>query len=347
MRLRRVSPNDIGWRRRRAGRGWVYLDADGVRLAAADAGRCQALVIPPAWQQVWICPWPNGHIQAVGIDAAGRRQYLYHEQWRLQRDADKFDRLLVVSRRLPTAREQVLVHLGLPGMPRERALATAFRMLDLGYFRVGGESYAEANGSFGLATILKSHVRMLHGALMFEFLAKSGQQQQILLTDPYLLDSLTVMRRRRGGTPELLAYREGRQWRDITTADINAYVKAVIRSEVSAKDFRTWHGTVLAAIALATSPISPTTQAKRKRAVAQAMREVAEYLGNTPAVARKAYVDPRVIDLYEDGTTIERALRRLGPSPDLTVPENYAVAERAVGKLLRQSPKSTNRSSRS
>jgi DNA topoisomerase I len=346
MRLRRVSPNEPGWRRRRAGRGWVYLDVDGTRLDPVAVARCQALVIPPAWQEVWICPVPNGHIQAVGTDAAGRRQYLYHEQWRVQRDADKFDRLLVVSRRLPKARAVVASHLRLPGMPRERALATAFRMLDLGYFRVGGESYAEAHGTYGLATILKSHVRHVHGTLQFAFLAKSGQQQLITIADPDLLETVAIMRRRRGGSRELLAYLEGRRWRDVTTADINAYVKAVIRAEASAKDFRTWHGTVLAAIALAKSEIPPTTAARRKRAVAAAMREVAEYLGNTPAVARRAYVDPRVLDLYEDGTTIAAALRPLGEDPDFRLPENYAVAERAVGKLLRQAPQSSGRSAR-
>jgi DNA topoisomerase-1 len=344
MRLRRVSPNSVGWSRRRAGRGWIFLDADGNRLPAADADRCRLLVIPPAWRDVWICPIPHGHIQAVGIDDAGRRQYIYHEQWRIQRDAAKYDRLLVVARRLPQAREQVLEHLALAGMPRERALAAAFRMLDLGYFRVGGEAYADANGSYGLATLLKSHVRMSRGGLVFEFVAKSGLENRILLTDEPLLGAITLMRRRRGGTDELLAFREGSRWRDVTTTDINEYVKEVIREEVSAKDFRTWHGTVLAAIALATSPHSPNTRTGRRRAVAQAMREVAEDLGNTPAVARKAYVDPRLIDLYEDGHTIEPALRRLGKAADLGTPEAHEVAERAVARLLAKAPKSRDQS---
>jgi DNA topoisomerase IB len=296
-------------------------------------------VIPPAWQDVWICPIPNGHIQAVGTDDAGRRQYIYHEQWRIQRDAAKYDRLLLVARRLPQARDQVLEHLALSGMPRKRALATAFRMLDLGYFRVGGEAYADANGSYGLATLLKSHVRMSRGGLVFEFIAKSGLEQQIRLADELLLDSIRTMRRRRGGTDELLAFREGRRWRDVTTTDINEYVKEVIREDVSAKDFRTWHGTVLAAVALATSSHRSDTPSGRKRAVAQAMREVAEDLGNTPAVARKAYVDPRIIDLYEDGITIGPALRRLAKDADLDTPKAHEVAERAVARLLARSPR--------
>ena len=157
-RLRTVSPKDPGWTRRRAGKGFIYLDDEGTRLPSENIERCKMLVIPPAWEQVWICPAPNGHIQAVGTDDAGRRQYIYHEYWRLKRDKSKHDRVLQVASRLPRARRKVAVDLRLPGMPYERALATAFRLLDLGFFRIGGEAYAEANNSYGLATIRKEDV---------------------------------------------------------------------------------------------------------------------------------------------------------------------------------------------
>ena len=250
-RLRRVSPASPGWTRRRAGRGFVYFDEDGARLDPDLAARCRALVIPPAWEHVWICPLANGHIQAVGTDAAGRRQYLYHPVWREQRDAAKHDRVLVVAARLPQARRRAGADMVLDGMPRQRALATAFRLLDLGLFRVGGEAYAEENGSYGLATIERRHVVVAAGAASFEYTAKSGQERLVVVRDRPVVAAVADLRRRRGGGPELLAYRDGRRWRDVTSDDINAYVKEVIGGEVSAKDFRTWHGTVLAAVALA------------------------------------------------------------------------------------------------
>ena len=182
-RLRTVSPKDPGWTRRRAGKGFVYLDQLGRRLAAEDRERCKLLVIPPAWEQVWICPAPNGHLQAVGTDDAGRRQYIYHEQWRINRDKSKHDRVLTVAERLPLARHRVIKDLKLDGMPRERALATAFRLLDLGFFRIGGEAYAETNNSYGLATVRKEHVTMQGGSVIFEYTAKSGQERYVALAD--------------------------------------------------------------------------------------------------------------------------------------------------------------------
>lgn len=345
-RLRTVSPNSVGWTRRRAGRGWVYIDAGGAKVASVDTERCRRLVIPPAWQQVWICPADNGHIQAVGTDSAGRRQYLYHPEWRRLRDADKFDRILTVARRLPTAREHVMHDLHRSGMPYERALATAFRLLDLGFFRVGGETYAEENGSFGLATLRKDHVVVERGQLRFRFMAKSGKEQDVVLDDEPLYESIQVMRRRRSGGAELLAYQVAGQWRDVSSDDVNAYLKDVIGAEVSAKDFRTWHATVLAAVALSVSTHVADTSAARKRAVARAMAEVANYLGNTPSVARSSYVDPRVIDLFEDGITIEGSLRRLGEDTDYGSPATHGVAERAVLDMLSKAPESTSRARR-
>ncbi|HZI97626.1 MAG TPA: DNA topoisomerase IB [Actinomycetales bacterium] len=338
-RLRTVSPSSAGWTRRRAGRGFTYTDADGTRLPSDDALRCKALVIPPAWEELWICPYPNGHIQAVGTDVAGRRQYLYHPAWRLKRDAAKHDRVLTVAARLPKAREQVAVDLALEGMPAERALATAFRLLDLGFFRIGGESYAEENESYGLATLLAEHVTISDHSVEFEYAAKSGRERLVTIADDDVLDAVRTLKRRRGGGPGLFAYRDGRRWHDVTSGDINAYVKDVVGGEVSAKDFRTWHATVLAAVALAVSAHAGSPTA-RKRAVVRAMKEVAEYLGNTPAVARASYVDPRVVDLFSDGHTIEHALRRLGEGAEIGHPATHGAVERATLALLRNAPRS-------
>jgi len=332
-RLRTVSPSQPGWTRRRAGKGFVYLDSYGRRLAAEDAERCRLLVIPPAWQQVWICPVPNGHLQAVGTDDAGRRQYLYHQQWRLQRDRAKHERVLEVAARLPAARRRVARDLRREGMPYERALGTAFRLLDLGFFRIGGEAYAEANESYGLATILKEHVSIQRGQVVFEYTAKSGQERLVALADRTVRAAVNDLLRRTEGGPELLAYTDGDTWRDVTSADINAYIKDVVGGEVSAKDFRTWHGTVIAAVSLAAANEGARTVTARRRAVTAAMRQVAEYLGNTPAVARKSYVDPRIVDRFNDGVTIPPTLA--GIDRNLADGFTHGKIERAVLDLLR------------
>ena len=337
-RLRTVSPRDPGWTRRRAGKGFVYLDELGRRLAAEDRERCKLLVIPPAWEQVWICPAPNGHLQAVGTDDAGRRQYIYHEQWRIKRDKSKHDRVLTVADRLPLARKRVIKDLKLDGMPRERALATAFRLLDLGFFRIGGEAYAETNNSYGLATVRKEHVTMQGGSVIFEYTAKSGQERLVALADDLVAEAVrTLLRRGRGGGPELLAYKENGRWHDVSSAEINDYIKDKVGGEVSAKDFRTWHGTVIAEVALAAQNEKARTQTARKRAVSSAMKNVSLYLGNTPAVARKSYVDPRVIDLFNDGVTISPALVDL--DTNLFDGVTHGRIETAVLNLL-QAPKS-------
>ncbi|GAB2684217.1 DNA topoisomerase IB [Thalassiella azotivora] len=346
VRLRTVSPSGRGWTRRRNGRGFRYLDAQGSPLCPDDLLRCKELVIPPAWKDVWICPHPNGHIQAVGTDDAGRRQYLYHPEWRRQRDADKHERVLTIAARLPRARQRVAEHLALDGMPREKALATAFRLLDLGFFRIGGESYAEANGSFGLATIRREHVRVEGDSVVFEYVAKSGKERYVAIADEDVLAAVRTLLRRRGGGEELLAYKLGRQWHDVTSADVNEYVKDVVGGEVSAKDFRTWHATVLAAVALAVSAPAASSPTARKRAVARAMQEVAHYLGNTPTVARASYVDPRVVDLFEDGVTIERSLRRLGEGVDTGHPATHGAIEKSVLNLLRKAPRDDRRTRR-
>ena len=336
-RLRTVSPRDPGWTRSRAGDGFIYLDQDGHELSEQDAERCTLLVIPPAWQQVWICPLPNGHIQAVGTDDAGRRQYLYHEQWRLKRDKSKHDRVLEVAAKLPLARRRVARHLRLPGMPYERALGTAFRLLDLGFFRIGGETYAESNQSYGLATIQKQHVTLEGRSVVFDYIAKSGKERFIALGDELVRASVQELLARSEGE-ELLSYQAADgEWHDVSSSDINSYVKQVVGGEVSAKDFRTWHGTVIAAVALARADATANTPGKRKRAVSAAMKEVSLYLGNTPTVARASYVDPRLVDLFNDGVTIPVELA--GRDRDLSDGVTHGKIEKAVLALL-AAPKS-------
>jgi DNA topoisomerase I len=331
-RLRTVSPRDPGWTRRRAGKGFVYLNEFGLPLAAEDVLRCKQLVIPPAWQQVWICPSPNGHIQAVGTDDAGRRQYLYHPYWRLKRDQSKHDRVLTVAARLPTARRRVIKHLQMEGMPCERALAAAFRLLDLGFFRIGGEAYAEANNSYGLATIQKEHVSIQGRTVVFDYVAKSGQERYVALADNLVRAAVRDLLSRRDSGPELLAYEDSTGWHDINSTEINAYIKGVVGGEVSAKDFRTWHGTVIAEVSLAGAVEKSRSVSARKRAVSSAMKEVSQYLGNTPAVARKSYVDPRVIDLFHEGVTIPPALA--ATDRELHDGTTHGKIERAVLGLL-------------
>jgi len=341
-RLRTVSPSSTGWTRRRAGTGFVYLDTAGERLPAEQVERIRALAIPPAWKDVWICPYPNGHIQAVGTDDAGRRQYLYHPDWRVKRDQLKFDRVAAAARKLPRARREVLAHLGLDGMPLERASAAAVRLLDLGYFRIGSDAYADTNGSFGLTTLEKRHVRSRNGRLMFSFTGKSGIEHSIEIDDADVLAALERMRRRRGGGDRLLAYQRSRFWTALDATAVNLYLRELLGGDLTAKDFRTWHATVLAATALAMSDEPGDTKRSRQRAVKAAVAEVAEYLGNTPTIAKNSYIDPRVIDLYEDGTTIAAVARKRHRTPD----ERQAALERAVLRMLAEAPDSLGRASR-
>ena len=227
-------------------------------------------------------------------------------------------------------------HLQLEGMPYQRALGTAFRLLDLGFFRIGGEAYAEINNSYGLATIQKEHVTIEAGAVIFNYVAKSGQERYVALADELVLRAVRDLLARQGGSPELLAYDDGQQWHDVSSNDINSYLKDLLGDEMSAKDFRTWHGTVIAAVVLAEANERARTVSARKRAVSAAMKEVASYLGNTPAVARASYVDPRVIDLFNDGLTISPALA--STDTDLSDGTTHGKIERAVLNLLGAEP---------
>jgi DNA topoisomerase IB len=316
------------------GRGFIYVDQDGKRLPDNQVERIRSLAIPPAWKDVWICPYANGHIQAVGTDDAGRRQYLYHRDWRLKRDQQKFERVQRAARKLPEARRRVARDLGAEGMPLEWAAAVAVRLLDLGYFRIGSDTYADENGSFGLTTLEKRHVRKVGGVLTFSFTGKSGVEHTVTVDDADVIAALDRMRARRGGSQRLLAYRGGRRWVDLDAAAVNLYLSELVGGELTAKDFRTWHATVLAAAALAASDEPGDTKASRKRAIKAAVAEVAEYLGNTPTIAKNSYIDPRVLDRYESGATIADLALKRHRSPD----RRQAALEEAVLELLQDSP---------
>jgi DNA topoisomerase-1 len=303
-RLRRSESAGPGIHRIRSGRGFSYRGPDGTTVRDPELrSRIDRLAIPPAWTDVWIAPHANGHIQATGVDAAGRRQYIYHPSWREQKDRVKFDRSLRLAESLPAARRQVTIDLRSDDLGRRRALAAAFRMLDTGSLRVGSERYAEAHGSHGLSTLLCSHATVSGDTVSLRFPGKSGQEWESEIRDA---DLAAVVRslKRRGAGARLLAYREGGAWHPVSAQEINEYVRERTGGEFTAKDFRTLHGTVTAAVSLATQGTRASKSA-RSRVVAQAMRDTAAVLGNTPAIARKSYVDPRVVDLFDSGTTID------------------------------------------
>ena len=290
----------------RAGRGFSFKDASGKTIT--DPGlleRIAHLAIPPAWTDVWIAPYANGHIQATGTDAAGRTQYLYHPQWRQQKDRLKFDRAMALAESLPAARRKVTTDLRESEPTKDRALAAAFRMLDTGSLRVGSERYAEQHGSHGLSTLLCSHASISGSEITLAFPGKSGQEWESTLVDAELAGVLRGLKRR-GPDARLIAWKGAGTWHPVDAEDINDYVRERTGGEFSAKDFRTLHGTVTAAIALAKAGPRPSPTA-RKKVVAQVMREVAEVLGNTPAVARASYVDPRIVDRYDRDRTIDPA----------------------------------------
>jgi DNA topoisomerase IB len=295
LRLRRSDPAEPGIQRVRHGKGFRYRNADGSAVSPADRDRAKALVIPPAWTEVWICPDPRGHLQATGRDAAGRLQYRYHDEWRVTRDAAKHDRMLEFAKALPGIREAIAEHLTMRGFPRDRVLAGAVRLIDLGFFRSGSEAYAAEHGTYGIATVLRKHVTCGGGVVRFDFPAKHSIRTEQAVADEEVCTLVTGLKRRRDKNPELLAFKDRDGWHDVTASHINAYLKEISGGDFTAKDFRTWHATVLAAVGLAVSDKAETPTA-RKRAVSRTVKEVAHYLGNTPAVARGSYIDVRVID---------------------------------------------------
>ena len=322
MRLRTVSSQEPGWRRLRRGRGFSYVDMHGDPLPDDQVQRIRELVIPPAWTEVWICPYPRGHLQAVGTDEAGRRQYLYHPSWREQRDAEKFERVSRLAHRLPGVRRklrnQLRAPLGDDEVERRRILAAGVRLIDLGCFRPGSDESAEEFGSHGLTTLERRHARRQNGAMVFEFVGKAGIEHEVLIEDA---DVAAVLPWRRPVGERLLASRVGRRWRPVSADELNEHIRTVTGLEVTAKDFRTWHATVTASVALAAKPL-PTSAAGRRRRIREAVTAASELLGNTPTVARSSYVDPRVIDLFESGTVLD------------PVPRGSDALDRAVVRLL-------------
>ena len=341
-RLRRSDCSTPGIGRVGRGRGFSYEDEHGRRIGDPDQlERIRELAIPPAWKDVWVCPDPLGHLQATGIDDAGRRQYLYHPRWRERRDQEKFDRMVGFAESLPRLRRRLARTLRDGEEPnRERVLALAVRLLDIGMFRVGSEQYAEEESGIGLATIRKQHIRIEDGAVAFDYPGKGGARRRQVIEDPMSIELIRTLKRRRGGPEGLLAYRDGRRWHDVRSDDINDYLKEHLGEDVSAKDFRTWNATVMAAVTLAADGPEAGSKTARKRAIRDAVGSVSELLGNTPAVARRSYIDPRVFDRYLSGWTIAGALERT-PSLDVADDRVRTRVERAVLELVDGNTKSS------
>jgi DNA topoisomerase-1 len=317
-RLRRSNVYGPGITRQRRGRGFLYREPSGERVADREIlDRISALAVPPAWQDVWICPWPNGHIQAIGTDAAGRRQYRYHDVWRQQRDKEKFTHIIAFGRALPKLRRAVTADLGKRGLGRQRALALAVRLLDIGCFRVGNVEYAEEHETFGVATLRVEHVAVGRDHVDFCYAAKGSIERALTVTDPEVRRAISSLTRRREPTDTLLSWKRGTTWVDVDAKDVNDYIKAHAGVGFSAKDFRTWSATVLAAVELARREEEAGASAqKQRRAIGSAIKEVADHLGNTPAVCRSSYIDPRIIESFETGETIAPALKKIPKSAD-------------------------------
>ncbi|CAM3308576.1 DNA topoisomerase IB [Kibdelosporangium persicum] len=321
MRLRRSDPNGPGLTRRRRGKGWQYIDENGAPACQEACERATGLVIPPAWRDVWICPYPNGHIQAVGIDDAGRRQYLYHEQWRRERDEEKHERVLELVERLPKFRQAIENDLTGRGLTCTRVHAGALRLLDRGVFRTGNEQYSD--DSRGVATLLRDDVTIVQGELLFCYTAKGGIERRLRMKDSLLVKLIRSLRRASADTDRLLVFRDGRRWREVHADSVNARFKELTGDEFTAKDLRTWNATVVAAVAFAEVHDPPRSRTAAKKVEAAVMDRVAEQLGNTRAVARRSYVDPRVVSAYTEGRTI-----------DLTKADSREDIELAVLDLL-------------
>ncbi len=338
MRLRRSDVNGPGLSRIRRGKGFSYRFPDGTAVRdPAVLDRVNGLAVPPAWRRVWICPFPNGHIQATGTDAAGRRQYLYHPRWHEERSEEKFDRVLQMSPALPPWRARIAAELSDSGLHRDRVLALGLHLLDRGYFRAGNDSYAQDNNSYGIATLLREHVTVRGDTVAFDYPAKSGVQRTWQITDARMAGAVGELLRVGPDDGRLLTWHKDSggdsEWVDVHAEDLNARFKEMVGAEYSVKDLRTWHGTVLAAVAFvgADPPVNKTV---RKRVEAAVMREVSDELGNTPAVARGSYVDPRVVRGYESGLTIATAVRRAARISDRDGAQS--ILDKATATMIRK-----------
>jgi DNA topoisomerase I len=334
MRLRRSVVSKPGIARKGRGKGFAYYGPEGEPVSDPETlQRIKDLVIPPAWKKVWISPYPNGHIQAVGTDAAGRRQYLYHVAWQQERSEEKFDRVLELSKGLPAWRQQIARDLAGRGLARDRVLALALYLLDRGYFRAGGDRYAEENESYGIATLQCQHVTIRGDTVRFDYPAKSGVRRELEIQDAQVVRAVRSLQRHGDRSRRLLVCRAGSQWTEVRAEDLNTRFKELVGDEYSVKDLRTWHGTVLAAAAFADADPAVSRRVA-KRVEAAVMKEVAEELGNTPAVARGSYVDPRVVTGYEQGVTIGAATRRAARTrrPDIA----QEILEKATRLMIRR-----------
>jgi DNA topoisomerase-1 len=318
-----------GWTRQGSKGRWRYFDAAGRQITdPAKVARVEALVIPPAWKDVWIAPGPRSNLQATGVDKAGRRQYLYHPDFRAAQEQAKYDKLIRFAERLPDLRRAMAEHMELDTVERERVCAVAVRLINLGWFRVGSDRYAKASRTFGVTTLGKSHVSVRGSRVTFRFRGKHRILVHTAIVDAELASAVRDLLAVPGGR-RLFRYRVGEDGLcNLTGSKLNAYIRAEMGEEFTAKDFRTWGGTLIAAIALAERGVQETDTAS-KRCVAAVMRTVGERLGNTPAVARASYVSPAVVEQYLDGRTIEdfrpRHLRVLGARDVGLDPEEQAL----------------------
>jgi DNA topoisomerase-1 len=337
--LRYVTDGRPGIRRKRAGKGFSYVSPEGSPVRdEGELRRIRALAVPPAWTDVWICPDPRGHIQATGRDARGRKQYRYHTRWREVRDETKYGRMVAFGDVLPEIRRRVSADLRKDGLPRAKVLAAVVRLLETTLIRVGNEEYAKENRSYGLTTLRDRHVRVRGDTLRFEFVGKGGQRRRIDLRDAKLA---RIVKRCQDLPGQVLFQYVGddAHVRDVGSEDVNDYLREITGQEFTAKDFRTWTGTVMAALALAElEPFRSQRQAKKN--VVSAIEQVAERLGNTPAVCRKCYVHPQVIDAYLDGSPIliDRSAKRS---------RGLSSEERAVLRFLKRKLKESGARSES
>jgi DNA topoisomerase I len=331
--LRYVTDSRPGIRRRKSGAGFFYVHSGGARISDANTlKRVRALAIPPAWKDVWICPYSDGHLQATGRDARGRKQYLYHPRFREIRDSTKYQHVIAFADTLPAIRAKVREHMALPGLPREKVVATVVYLLDKTLIRVGNDDYAKQNKSYGLTTLKNRHVEVDGSEVRFHFVGKSGKEWSAKIKDRRVAKIIRACQDLPG--QELLQYRdEGGTIEDVTSSDVNDYLREITGRDITAKDFRTWAGTVLAAMALKDLESLGGGKKANKRLRA-AIEVVAARLGNTPAICRKCYVHPEVLNAFLAGTLMRELITR-SKTPSRDKRRDYAPEEVAVLAMLR------------
>jgi DNA topoisomerase I len=330
--LRYVSDDQPGYTRKPKGDDFEYFDTDGKAIRDEQRLlRIKRLAIPPAYTDVWICPSPNGHIQSTGRDARGRKQYRYHERWREVRDENKYEKIALFGQSLPKIRKRVEADLALPGLPRNKALATVVQLLQRTFIRIGNEEYARENKSFGLTTMKNHHVDVKGSKIRFRFRGKSGRKHEVDVEDRRIAKIVAKMQDLPG--QDLFQYvDDDGQVRDIKSEDVNDYLREITGEDFTAKDFRTWAGTVLSAMALnAVGAFETKKQAKAN--IKNAISAVAKVLGNTPAICRKCYVHPAVLESYLDGQTIEGLKQRTQEALE-EQPLDLRESERVILKFL-------------